>query len=95
MNNRNLVPLSYTLSVTFFCLAIYSVITHQGNLMIMFIGGSLVTQILFAALSIYELRTSIYLPQNEKSRWTTFLLIAPMFYGIIYLKTLRRRVLYN
>ena len=94
MNNRHIVPLSYALSVAFFGLAIYSAITHSGNLMIIFIG-CLLTQLLFAVLSIYELRTSIYLPQNEKSRWTTILLIAPMFYGIIYLKTLRRRVLYN
>ena len=94
MTNRNIVPLSYALSVAFFSLTIYSAITHSGNLMIIFIG-CLLTQLLFAVLSIYELRTSIYLPQNEKSTWTAFLLIAPMLYGIFYLKTVRRKVLYN
>ena len=94
MNNRNIVPLSYALTIALFFVAIFSAITHSGAEMSMFIG-CLVTQIVFAFLCIYELRTSLYLPQNEKSNWTALLLVAPLFFGIIYLKTVRRRVLFN
>lgn len=93
MNNRNIVPLSYALSIAFFCLGIYAQITHSGDLMTMLIGCG-VTQILFAILTIYELRKSEQLTQKEKSNWTALLIISPIIFGIMYLKTIRRKVLY-
>jgi len=93
MNNRNIVPLSYALIVAFFFLAIYSAMTHSGDLITMFIG-CLLTQILFAVLSIYELRKSEQLTQTEKSNWAALLIVSPPIFGFMYLTTIRRKVLY-
>ena len=93
MNSRNLVPLNYALAIAFFCLAMYSKITHSGDFKVMFIGCML-AQILFAVVSIYELRKSEQLTKSDKSTWSGLLLVAPILFGIIYLTTIRRKILY-
>ena len=71
---------------------IYAKAFHTGNGMGMFYG-SLAAQMVFALFSIKELRRSAQLSQNEKSTWTGLLLVAPVLSGMVYLISLRRKLL--
>ena len=94
MNNHNIVPFSYALTIAFFCFSLLAKVTNSDNMMAMLIG-CLITQLLFACISIYELRQSEQLTKNEKSNWTAYLLISPPVFGIFYLATVRRKLFSN
>jgi len=94
MNKRNIVPFSYALTIAFFCFSLLAKATNSDNMMAMLIG-CLITQLLFACISIYELRQSEQLTKSEKSNWTAYLLIAPPIFGIFYLTTVRRKLFSN
>lgn len=94
MNTRIMISWAYAISVSACCLAIYSKIANFEDLFTFFIIA-MVSQLLFAFFSIYELRGSEYFTQKEKANWTVLLLCAPLFFGTIYLVKLRRRIAYT
>jgi hypothetical protein len=93
MNTRNIIPWTYAVSVGAFCLAIYSKMTGFEDAFTFFVTA-LVSQLLFAFFSIYELRGSEHFTQREKANWTALLLCAPLIFGTVYLIKLRRRIFF-
>jgi hypothetical protein len=67
MNTRNIIPWTYAVSVGAFCLAIYSKMTGFEDVFTFFVTA-LVSQLLFAFFSIYELRGSEHFTQKRKSQ---------------------------
>ncbi len=94
MTNRNLVPFTYALTIAFFCFSLLAKATNSNNVMAM-LTGCLITQLLFACISIYELRQSEKLTKSEKANWSAYLLISPPVMGIFYLTTVRRKLFTN
>jgi hypothetical protein len=93
MNLRNLVPISYALTIAFIsCAILTKVMQIDAYKSFTLLMGSVITQILFAIFSILEIRNSEKITKSEKSRWTTFLMISPPIFGMIYLTSLRRRI---
>jgi hypothetical protein len=86
--------LSYAVTVGVFCLAMYAKATNPGGQFPMFIIA-LVSQYVFGAFAIYELRNSEHFTAQEKSTWTGLFLCAPLLLGIIYFSTLRKRIRFS
>lgn len=93
MKTRNIIPWTYAISIGAFCLAIYSKMANFEDTFTFFIIA-LVSQLLFAFFSIYELRGSEHFTQKEKANWAPLILCAPLIFGTIYLVKLRRRIFF-
>lgn len=90
MPYRNIIPFMYVLAFAFGILSIFAKATHITTPFGWFIA-SLAAQIFFAVAAIYELRSSEQLSNSQKSTWSGLLLVAPLFFGIFYLRRIRRK----
>ena len=90
MRNRHILPMLYALSVVSVGPAMFAKSMHTGNPLV-WLTICLITQILFAIAAITELRSLEHVSDSQKSTWSGLLLVAPIFFGLFYLKNIRRR----
>ena len=82
---RKAIPFLYLLILAFFSMALLGKLMHWHNLMFWF-TGCVITQYMFAFAAIYEIKWLEAFTQNEKSTWSSLLLVCPVISGIAYLK---------
>ena len=83
------VPISFSLVVASFIMALLSKLLQWDNLFFL-LTIQLIIQYFFAFAVIYEIQQSNNLNKDEKSRWKTNLLLMPLPFGLIYLLKIRR-----